>query len=620
MALENSKIDLGLRHPDLMDKPLLINGKDVLSDRPDRYKQHGFHFVADNCIGCHACETACAEKNGTPAHLSYRKVGYVEGGTYPNVVRVNISMACNHCEDPVCLKGCPTLAYTKYVEYGAVLQDPNICFGCGYCTWVCPYNAPILDPVKGEVQKCNMCIDRLEEGKQPACVSACLSNALDFGVIDSLPQGKQQAKLDIPGFPDPAITRPNIRFEQKRSLPAQMTRADNDPFIYERDKSSNDGYKIKPIEPTKQSGGRLRMEWGLAYLRSREDSLVQFTLLYQMVLGAFLLLFVSLLFPNANPIGSLIAAYPATLGRALFVLLGFQFMGMFSSTMHLGKPQFFYRAINNLRHSWVSREILTTGGFFGLFGAYTVMMTFPSIMALLGPLGIPIVMICLWGGAIVGPIGLYCMVRCYRIPARPFWNHWHTGGGVTASGILGSLAIGFIFGVTALWAGEETVSIFSFVAWPLFIGVLLQGISLLAHVSYLNRKGDEASVSRIIMLNRFGKTYMARYISLAVLMIGSILFAFQSQESSRLITGGWQGWGVLLWGILFLQGIFHELIGRVIFYVAVVPTTIPGAFFWGNKSFEEHAKKTGLAKMPQVGVVPDGHKGARPMDGPRWGS
>ena len=111
-------------------------------------------------------------------------------------------MACNHCDDPVCLKGCPTRAYTKFAEYGAVLQDPDICFGCGYCTWVCPYNAPQLDPVKGQVQKCNMCVDRLEVGLKPACVSACLGNALDFGVIENARRARADPHRD-PGFPRP---------------------------------------------------------------------------------------------------------------------------------------------------------------------------------------------------------------------------------------------------------------------------------------------------------------------------------------------------------------------------------------------------------------------------------
>ena len=132
----------------LRGKSLNINGEAEISDNPNRYKQHGFYFDADNCIGCHACEAACSEKNDNPSHIAFRSVGFVESGTYPDYARINISMACNHCDDPVCLKGCPTRAYTKFAEYGAVLQDPDICFGCGYCTWVCPYNAPQLDPVK----------------------------------------------------------------------------------------------------------------------------------------------------------------------------------------------------------------------------------------------------------------------------------------------------------------------------------------------------------------------------------------------------------------------------------------------------------------------------------------
>lgn len=117
-----------------VNQPLRINGNPEVGCNPNRNKQHAFFFTADNCIGCHACEAACSEKNENPPHIAFRSVGYVEGGSYPAYKRLNISMACNHCDDPVCLKGCPTKAYTKHTEYGAVLQDPETCFGCGYCT------------------------------------------------------------------------------------------------------------------------------------------------------------------------------------------------------------------------------------------------------------------------------------------------------------------------------------------------------------------------------------------------------------------------------------------------------------------------------------------------------
>lgn len=87
------------------EQSLNINNDSAVGDNPNRYKQHGFYFNADNCIACHACEAACSEKNDNPAHISFRSVGFVEGGTYPAYQRINISMACNHCDDPVCLKG-----------------------------------------------------------------------------------------------------------------------------------------------------------------------------------------------------------------------------------------------------------------------------------------------------------------------------------------------------------------------------------------------------------------------------------------------------------------------------------------------------------------------------------
>src|SRR5215207_8805613 len=128
------KIDLLVLNPDWQPgQPMFINGNTEVGCNPNRNKQHGFFFTADNCIGCHACEAACSEKNDNPGHIAFRSVGYVEGGCYPDYKRMNISMACNHCDDPVCLKGCPTRAYTKHTEYGAVLQDPDTCFGCGYC-------------------------------------------------------------------------------------------------------------------------------------------------------------------------------------------------------------------------------------------------------------------------------------------------------------------------------------------------------------------------------------------------------------------------------------------------------------------------------------------------------
>ncbi len=583
-------VDLDKAYPALVAEPLTVNGLQSRSSNPNRYKQHGFHFNADNCIACHACESACSEKNNQPPHLAFRKVGYIEGGSYPDTVRLNISMACNHCEDPVCLKACPTRAYTKYVEYGAVLQDPEICFGCGYCTWVCPYNAPQLDPVKGQVEKCNMCVDRLEQGLKPACVAACLGNALDFGVIEDLPNGHEQAKLAIPGFPDPAISRPNIRFQQTRALPNSFTRPDGVPIQYQRDAHEQEQFHTK----TRHSGAR--RSWGLDRLSSRENPLVVFTLLSQMVIGAFLCLFVlaALPLPGATRLAN--AAQGATGVGLLFGLLGLLGLALFMSATHLGKTRYFYRGFNNLRHSWLSREAAALAGFFGALGGYALLSGvpalagwFPSATAtVLGTLA-----------ALLGVTAIYCMARIYRIKARPFWSHWHTNAAFFASLlILGSLGVGTVLGASEYFAGRDAGAILTILSVCTFLGLTLQGTALTAHLRYLRQRGAEADVSRVQMLTTYGRIYMARWVSLALLtlcMLGVWLWAPAGL------------WLVATWTLLFALALGHEIVGRALFYVLVTPTTMPGAFFWNNKYFEQHARQTGLASLPQVGVIPDAH-------------
>ncbi len=339
------------------DQSLNINGDGSVGDNPNRNKQHGFYFTADNCIGCHACEAACSEKNDNPSHIAFRSVGFVESGSYPDYNRLNISMACNHCDDPVCLKGCPTRAYTKFAEYGAVLQDPDICFGCGYCTWVCPYNAPQLDPVKGEVSKCNMCVDRLEVGLKPACVSACLGNALDFGVIENVPERREQAKVQIPGFPDPGISHPNIRFSLSRTLQRVFTRPDSAPLKYVRE---GDGFN--PV--VNEAAGVGERQWNLkSLLTSHENAHIVFTLCTQAVMGAFLLVLLGGWLDQPLYTTELFVPVMA----ALVGLLGF---GLAVLNLHLGKPMRFYRGFNNWRLSPVSREIAGVSLFFTALSGY----------------------------------------------------------------------------------------------------------------------------------------------------------------------------------------------------------------------------------------------------------
>lgn len=589
-------------------RSLFINENPAVGTNPNRNKQHGFFFTADNCIGCHACEAACSEKNENPAHLAFRSVGYVEGGSYPDYKRMNISMACNHCDDPVCLKGCPTRAYTKHVEYGAVLQDPETCFGCGYCTWVCPYNAPQLDPVKGQVSKCNMCVDRLEVGLKPACVSACVGNALDFGVIENIPGKREQARVEIPGFPSPEITHPNIRFQQIKKLPDEMKRTDSMPVKYHKDAAG----RYRPAIDQKKGKAK---HWNLARLSSRENPLVLFTLSAQAAAGAFALSFLGAQAGLGGFTAFAQSAMYAPLAILCFVLVAF---GLFMSTMHLGKPQRFYRGFNNLRHSPVSREGLGIAVFMGMLGLH-ILFSLPGnslFQTLFGTvfgsdtsvlishsLAASIARVLGYLAVLGSAVGVYYMTKCYRIKARPFWNHWQVATSFGGSALsLGSLLVGSVAIATLALGGDSVLNVTTVCAAVLCTGLLIEGLGHAAHSRDMGAAEHEGGASYYIQTTTFGKTYVLRnsLLGLNLLLTSAVL-------ASTLLLGSVSAITLAALALVGVTLLATSVMGRALFYVLVIPTTMPGAFFWKNKGFEEHARDIGLANMPQVGVAPLRH-------------
>lgn len=581
----------------LAGKSLNINGDSDVSDNPDRYKQHGFYFNADNCISCHACESACSEKNDLPPHLAYRAVGYVEGGSYPSYTRLNISMACNHCDNPVCLKGCPTRAYTKFAEYGAVLQDPDICFGCGYCTWVCPYNAPQLDMTKGHVHKCNMCVDRLEQGLKPACASACLAGALDFGITETTPENREQLKVQIPGFPTPEITNPNIRFQQTNSLPNEMKRTDSIPLKYRRAGSGITGEEY--VAELDTSDADANKYWNLKkLLSSHENAHIIFTLTSQMVIGAFMLLMFGADIGVSQIANSFNESFIPVMAT-LFIIFS---IGMVKLNLHLGKPMRFYRGMNNWRLSPLSREICGVTLFFMGFAGFALF----SLLELFGLfnkidiLNVNVIEALKTASAFVaiigGVFGLYYMIKLYLIPARPYWNHWQTASTfVSTALVFGAVSVVLI---SSLATATLENALIHQAAVVVLVGLVIEAVGLLFHAHDLKKNKGEGAVSHFEQTTRYGKSYLLRNILLVINMV--IL--------SSIIVLGLSGLaGVIIGLTLTLSLITSSIIGRALFYVLVIPTTMPGAFFWRNKGFQEHAREIGLADMQQVGVLPASH-------------
>lgn len=177
--------------------------------------QIAFFVDSTKCTNCKTCEIACKDFNGPDDSRRIRRVHSFEGGEFPHVFAYNISMSCNHCEDPICVEHCPTEAYTKRARDGIVVHNPQRCIGCRYCIWLCPYGAPQFDPVEGKVRKCNLCVEELDGGNAPVCVAACPTRAIEIGSLADI-ASHHGATASIRDLPPADLTRPSCRYKVRK--------------------------------------------------------------------------------------------------------------------------------------------------------------------------------------------------------------------------------------------------------------------------------------------------------------------------------------------------------------------------------------------------------------------
>ena len=166
--------------------------------------RYGMVIDLRRCIGCDTCTIACKATNATSRGIMWNRVLKYETGKYPDSKLNFLPITCMHCQEPECEKVCPTGATTRR-EDGIVIVDRDKCIGCRYCMVACPYAARYFfdesrtyypqyttayekmkqeDRELGTVQKCDFCLERVEQGLQPACVVACPTSARFFGDLD----------------------------------------------------------------------------------------------------------------------------------------------------------------------------------------------------------------------------------------------------------------------------------------------------------------------------------------------------------------------------------------------------------------------------------------------------
>lgn len=146
--------------------------------------EHGVLINYELCTGCYACEVACQQENQLQAGVKWVHVVRQGPVRADGKLLMNfLPILCMHCEKPACVQACPANAITKRSD-GIVLIDEAGCTGCQECIQVCPFSALQFNPEKNIVEKCTLCVNRVDKGLLPYCVQHCPARAMYFGNIN----------------------------------------------------------------------------------------------------------------------------------------------------------------------------------------------------------------------------------------------------------------------------------------------------------------------------------------------------------------------------------------------------------------------------------------------------
>ncbi len=472
----------------------------------------GFRVDLRGCTGCKACQVACKDKHDLGAGVLWRRVVEIAGGGWTQADDIwrdesrtwFLSVACMHCEEPICAEVCPTQAMAKGAD-GVVAVETARCMGCQYCAWACPYGAPQFDGAAGVMTKCDLCRDRLAEQRAPACVAACPTRVL--GVEDATQPSEGVAAV----FPLPAadLTAPVCALTPHR----ETAPAEDDLYIGNREE----------IEPPARPG---KAEWPL----------VIFTVLAQAAAGLCVLdAGLRLVFPTA------VVPSGGVLGVA-FALLA---LGGLVSVAHLGRAPAARYALANLRTSWLSREMLAVGALAGV-----TLLGF--VLSRLGHTASPFP----WAAAALGGFLVVAIARVYMLRTVPAWNSWATPAtfGCTAA-VLGAAGLALLLALQGDPAMGSALRTLGAVA-ALFTIVHL--LVLTAHLRGLVRSTGAASDSAAAILGS-RKPALALRVIFALFGAAVLLACTAPGRGAEHASAIGAGCALLL---------ASDLIGRALFYAS----------------------------------------------------
>lgn len=185
-------------------------------------------FDSSRCSACRGCQVTCKTWNDLPSPIGLNENPWT--GSYQSPMNLNGDTrllmsfheeeggdkgvkwafgrrACQHCTDAPCATICPGGALTKDEATGFVGVDESKCIGCQYCSSACPFDVPRYYGPNSKINKCTGCLDRVEQGMKPACVTTCQPGALQFGDRDEMLSIARErvAYLNDKGYTDACV-------------------------------------------------------------------------------------------------------------------------------------------------------------------------------------------------------------------------------------------------------------------------------------------------------------------------------------------------------------------------------------------------------------------------------
>lgn len=530
------------RHADEKDPLLGPSYKALMpASPPGPGQQYAFEVDLDVCTGCKACVAACHNLNGLDSGETWRSVGLLHGGTAQAPVQKTVTTACHHCLEPACMKGCPVDAYEKDPVTGIVRHLDDQCIGCQYCTLTCPYEVPQYNEKKGIVRKCDMCTDRLKVGEAPACVQGCPNDAIAIKVVD-VARALEDAQADqfLPTAPSPTLTLPTTIYKTKEALPRNLVPADYHAV--------RPGHEHRPL--------------------------VVMLVLTQLAVGAM----------TVDALASRVLWAPwlhFSEPLRAWLALGIAHLALGAATLHLGRPQYAFRAVLGVKRSWMSREIAAFGAFAAAATGYAVSVLPHTLVAKLDGIAPPIAQglrlltpFAPWlhaAAAATGLFAVFCSVMLYHVTGRELW---HVGR--ASMRFFGTTAV---LGVAALWlsaiggvsAGDAPAAVVKQVCGVLAMVTLAKLAFELSVLFHLNdRRQTELRRTATLLSTTLVPTLRARV--LFALFGGAV---FPALSAGAVNAGNFTSAFVLA-GVGMVALIAGELLERLTFFSACSAPRMPG--------------------------------------------